>query len=188
MVPRPTRTVPEPPPEPVRPINPADFRARLVDDEDPLFMSLLLVFTLIAGTFVFWVEITPPPERQDLAAVDVAADLVVEHKIEQVVIQDPNQVAVTKPDAPKPAERPTEVASSTKASNPAQPTQDSVVKKSALLQLIGSSGDVASGDVVNDILGDDNASVAKLDDALNGVSGGQLARGQNIGMTGGSGG
>ena len=63
-----------------------------------------------------------------------------------------------------------------------------MVKKLVLLQLIGSSGDVASGDVVNDILGDDNASVAKLDNALNGVSGVQLASGQNIGMKGGSGG
>lgn len=183
------------PPEPVRSINPADFRPRFIDDEDPLFLGLLGVFTLIASAFMVWVWVTPAPDHLDLEDVDAAVDLVIDREIEQIVVQDP-----TKPgdqdqpkDPDKPAEKPAETsASSTPSKTPGAPsdvpTQASVVKKSLLLQMIGTSGDAASGDAASDLLGDESANVARLDAALAGVSGVQQASGTNVGIKSGSGG
>lgn len=180
------------PPEPIRSINPADFRAKLFDDEDPLFLGLLGVFTVVAAAFMTWVYISPKPERLDLDHLDDVVDLVVEKKIEQVEI--PDVVDSTKPavDTKKPedtakATRTDAPPSKAPASNDV-PTTESVVKKSLLLQMLGTTGDASSSDAAADLLGDESANVARLDAALAGVSGVQQANGANIGVRSGSGG
>lgn len=175
------------PPEPVRPVTAADFRSHILDEDDPLFLGLLGVFTVVAAAFMLYVYITPVVERVDLDAIDEAASLVVEKKIEKIELVDPNAV----PDQPaeKPAEKPVEKAEkpAPKPAEEAAPTADSVKKKSIFLQMIGTNGD-ASG-AADDILGDDNAAMAGLDSALNGVSGVQEANANNVGlMNGGKGG
>jgi hypothetical protein len=178
------------PPEPVRQIiNASDFRPRFFDDEDPLFMGLLAVFSLIASGFMAWVWTTPLPEVNELAMVADALDLVVEDKIEQVVIEEQvDQGAAEKPVEKKPEKTAETKSEDTKSEKPAgEPTKESVAKKSMLLQMIGTAGRT-DGTAVDDIIGDEGASMAGLDKALAGVSGVQEANAGNVGVKGGQGG
>ncbi|MES2638242.1 MAG: AgmX/PglI C-terminal domain-containing protein [Myxococcota bacterium] len=172
------------PPEPVRAVTAADFRPRLLDEDDPLFHGLLGVFSLVAAAFMAWVYTTPPREYVDLDALKDALTLVVERKIEAVeLVQDvpvPGDEGV-KPEekADKPAEK--KPAADNSPDTPSPPSKDSVAKKSLLLQMIGTSGNANGSDVVADILGDDGAAMAGLDRALAGVSGVEQADAGNVG-------
>jgi hypothetical protein len=172
------------PPEPIRAVSAADFRPKLFDDDDPLFQGLLGVFSLIAAAFMAWVYTSEPSDHLDLADLDDATDLVVERKIEQVELVDPNAQSET----------PTETKQETKKEQPKEAKAESsadqtakapIERKSLLLQVIGTSGD-AGGDAVADLIGDDAASMAGLDAALSGVSGVQLADASNVGARSGS--
>lgn len=179
-----------PPPEPMRAINPADFRPRLVDEDDALFLALLGVFWVIGSTLAVWAWITPVPDRLDLDAVDDAVALVVDQKIEKVVLPDTPTEQTT--DQGKKPEDTSKAAASTKATDakpdrpPGPASIEQVTRKSALLQALGTDGD--AGGAASDFLGDESAQRIALDAALNGVSGAQMATNQNIGMKGGGGG
>lgn len=182
-----------PPPEPIRQVSAADFKPKMFDGDDPLFHGLLGVFTLIASTFMVWVWTTPLPEQSPEDLIEDATALVVERRIEAIV--EPQEVEVAddevddKPEQKK-DEKPTEETKTEDAPKeqaaPAQKqevSRDSVAKKSLLIQMLGSAGATggASG-AVADIIGDDSASMAGLDQALAGVSGAQAAQ---SGATGG---
>lgn len=173
------------PPEPIRQVSPSDFRARIFDDDDPLFHGLLGVFTVIAASFVLWVATTPLPERLDLDAVAAARDLVVVDKVEKIVIEmdalDDKPADEKKPDEKKPDEK-----AESKPTEPAKATVDSVKKQSLLLQQIGTAGDTSNSNAVNDILGDDAAAMAGLDKALTGVNGVESASATSVGVKAGS--
>lgn len=176
------------PPEPVRAVSAADFRPRLLDEDDPLFHGLLGVFSLVAAAFMAWVYTTPPREHLDLDALKDALSLVVERKIEKIVIVNDlpaADVAGPKPEAKvdKPVEK--EAKAATPEAAPQAASKDSVAKKSLLLQMIGTSGNANGSDVVADILGDDAASMAGLDRALAGVSGVEQADAGNVGVKSG---
>jgi hypothetical protein len=170
------------PPEPIRTVTAADFRPRLFDEDDPLFLGLLGVFTVIATAIMAWVIWTPLPERLDLDLVQDASDLVVEKKIEQVQIEQPKLDAPAeekkteekKPTEEKPAE----------AVEKAPVSAESVAKKSLALQMLGTYGD-ADG-AAKDILGDGDAASRSLDEALNGVSGVETASQAGSGLKSGS--
>ncbi|MFZ5475781.1 MAG: AgmX/PglI C-terminal domain-containing protein [Myxococcota bacterium] len=175
------------PPEPVRQVTAADFRPRMFDDEDPLFMGLLAVFSLIASGFMAWVWTTPLPEVNELAMVEDALDLVVEEKIEQVVIQEKIEQGPTeKPEEKKEAPKEEAKQEQTSTEKP-EPTKESVAKKSLLLQVIGTAGSTDGANAVDDMLGDEGASMAGLDKALAGVSGVEQANAGNVGVKQGSG-
>jgi hypothetical protein len=176
------------PPEPARAPTAADFRPRLFSDDDPLFQGLLGVFSVIAAAFMVWVYTTPPREHVDLDAIDDALDLVVEHKIEQVVIADekPIDAPAPKDEAKKPEAKPEDKPAPKSDQPESPPTKESVEKKSMLLQLIGTVGNAQGDDVVNDILGDESAIQGQLDKALNGVNGVQQADATNIAAKSGS--
>jgi hypothetical protein len=178
------------PPEPVRQINPSDFKPKMFDDEDPLFMGLLAVFSLVASGFMAWVWTTPLPEVNELAMLQDALDLVVEDKIEQIVIEEKqaDQGPAEKVEEKKPEKAETK-AEDTKTDKPSEaPTKESVAKKSMLLQMIGTAGSTDGRSAVDDIIGDEGASMAGLDKALAGVSGVQEANAGNVGVKGGQGG
>ncbi|MDP2306380.1 MAG: AgmX/PglI C-terminal domain-containing protein [Pseudomonadota bacterium] len=176
------------PPEPVRAVSAADFRPRLLDEDDPLFHGLLGVFSLVAAAFMAWVYTTPPREHVDLDALKDALSLVVERKIDKIEIVQ--AVPTTEAEGPKPevkADKPVEKEpkADTRPDTPQPASKDSVAKKSLLLQMIGTSGNANGNDVVADILGDDAASMAGLDRALAGVSGVEQADAGNVGVKSG---
>jgi hypothetical protein len=175
------------PPEPVRAVSAADFRPRLLDEDDPLFHGLLGVFSLVAAAFMTWVYTTPVRERVDLDSLEDAVAIVVEKKPDKVIIKDPNEVLVadTTPEK-KPEKKPEEKAETTQTSQKdTAPSKESVAKKSLLIQMIGSTGNTG-GDAVADLLGDETASMAGLDRALMGVSGVREATAGTLGAKSGS--
>ncbi len=177
------------PPEPVRAVSAADFRPRLLDDEDPLFHGLLGVFSLVAAAFMVWVYTTPPREHVDLDALKDALDLVVERKIDKVEIVQEVAAEAEGPAAEEKAEKVADKSSEKAESKPQAdqpPSKESVQKKSLLLQMIGTSGNANGSDVVTDILGDDGAAMAGLDAALSGVNGVQQADASNTGIKAGA--
>ncbi|MDP2317272.1 MAG: AgmX/PglI C-terminal domain-containing protein [Pseudomonadota bacterium] len=176
------------PPEPVRAVSAADFRPRLLDEDDPLFHGLLGVFSLIAAAFMAWVYTTPPREHVDLDALKDALDLVVERKIDKIVVIE--EAPAEDAEGPKPdkkEEKSTEKTekAETKPANPQPASKESVAKKSLLLQMIGTNGNANGDNAVTDILGDDAASMAGLDRALAGVSGVEQADAGNMGVKSG---
>jgi hypothetical protein len=173
-----------PPPEPLRAASAADFRPRLFDEDDPLFLGLLGLFSVVAAALMVFVYFTPMPERLDTDALEDAVDLVVEKQIEQVKLQDPNQVPEAKAEEKKPEakdEKKAEAAAEKAAPKPAD--AESVTKKSLLLQMLGTAGE-GEGDAAN-IIGDD-VGMQSVDEALNGVSGVQAAQAGDGGIKGGS--
>ena len=172
------------PPEPVRPISPADFRRPMLDDEDPLFLGLLGVFSVIAVAFMLYVYTTPRVENEAVPDLDELSKLMKTEPIpiEVKVVEDKpgeDKKVVKDESKPKPAE--------TSGAKPeSAPSTESVAKKSLLLQMFGT---VANGEgTAADLIGDDAAQAA-LDAALNGVSGAQQASAGDLGIkTGGKGG
>lgn len=174
------------PPEPVRAVSAADFRPRMFNDDDPLFLGLLGVFNFIAVAFNLWVYLSPVPEDNALDHVDAALDLLVERKVEKIVIPEQTNLDQTK------AETKTETKADSKKDDSSQkpeekpaPTAESVAKKSVLLQMLGTTGAANSDQVANDILGDAQAQKGSLDAALDGVGKVEAASADNLGLRGG---
>jgi hypothetical protein len=170
------------PPEPVRQVSPADFRPRIIDEDDPLFMGLISVFGLIAFGFMTWVQFAEMPQELDLDHIDDAINLVVEAPIPQVELKDPNADKGDKEEK-KPEKKPekdnkTETKPQDTTSAPPKP----VAQRSLLLQQLGTMGSTDSPNSVNNLLGDDAASMAGLDAALQGVTGAQSATASNLAL------
>jgi len=175
------------PPEPVRPISPADFRRPMMDDDDPLFLGLLGVFSVIAAVFMLYVYTAPRNEREEVD-IETIRDLIRAEPVPVVEAKPDEGVgAETKPEK-KPEAKPTEPKPDAGASSgtASAPSEDSVAKKSLLLQMFGTN---ANGEgQAADIIGA-GANDAALDQALAGVSGAQQANAGDIGVkTGGAGG
>ncbi len=178
------------PPEPVRAVSAADFRPRMFNDDDPLFLGLLGVFNFIAVAFNLWVYLSPVPEDNALDHVDAALDLLVERKVEKITIVEQTKLDQTK------AETKTETKADTKKDDSSEkpeakpePTAESVAKKSVLLQMLGTTGAANSDQVANDLLGDAQAQKGSLDAALDGVGKVEAASADNLGLrSGGQGG
>ncbi len=180
------------PPEPVRAVSAADFRPKIFNDDDPLFLGLLGVFNLIAVAFQVWVFLTPVPEENALDHVDDALDLLVERKPEKIIIKDNNAIDQTKAETKKPEAKTEAKKDDDGAPKPEakpEPTAESVAKKSVLLQMLGTTGAANSDQVANDILGDAQAQKGSLDSALEGVGKVEAASADNLGLkSGGQGG
>lgn len=147
----------EAPPAPARPVLPGDFRARVVEEEDPLFHGLLAVFTTVAAGFMAWVWTTPLPERAEIDEIEGFADLLAHLEPIPLVLPPPADRAAPSPAAPAPpTPGPRTRPSPTRAAGPTDPppTLESVRARSRLLQVL--TGDDDRGDdVVRRLLGDD---------------------------------
>ncbi|MFZ5475780.1 MAG: AgmX/PglI C-terminal domain-containing protein [Myxococcota bacterium] len=89
------------PPEPLRR---ADFRATLIDEDDPLFLGLLGALTACATVFCAWVWSTPLPERSGHEEVTRATDAL--RDLPPIVVDLPVPEPDTSPVAPAPRPRP----------------------------------------------------------------------------------
>lgn len=175
------------PPEPVRAVTAADFKPRMFNDDDPLFLGLLGVFNLIAVLFYVAILVHPPVEDNALDHIDRALDLVVD-KVEQIQIEETKPLIEDKGTEDKKVEDKKPAAKSEDAAPSAKPapTADSVARKSLLLQMLGTTGE-GSDQIASDILGDQAAMSGKLDSALSGVNGTEMASADSVGLMKGSG-
>ncbi len=173
------------PPEPVRPVTAADFRTHFLDEEDPLFLGLVGVFTVLAAAFMLYVYVTPVVERVDVNVIAAAADLVVTASLDRPFLPDPDvtvEAPVVTPTA-KPESAPIAEAAAVPVNRPT-PTVDSVTERSLLLQVLGTAGNGPGQ--ADDVLGDDAAAMAGLNQALNGITGVQVATANDLRLPVGS--
>lgn len=173
------------PPEPVRAVSPADFRPRLFNDDDPLFLGLTGVFNGIAFLFYIAVMLAPPVEDNGMEAAKEFFSRPKEPEAEVITIKAPDQgnTEQKKPDTTKQADKKDNGAPKPKSA----PSAESVTQKSLALQLFGTTG-MGSDQQAADILGDQAAIAGRLDAAMNGVTGAEVASAGSLGLMSGSGG
>ncbi|HND29287.1 MAG TPA: AgmX/PglI C-terminal domain-containing protein, partial [Myxococcota bacterium] len=171
------------PPEPMKVAAPADSKASWLDEDDPVFLGLMMVFSFFAGVFMLWVQLTPVQEVDELAMVEAAADLVVDTiaippEATEEVVEDQGKVETKK--AETKSSKSTDIQPKAASSS-----RESVASRSLLIQALGAGG---AGAGISGLLDDDDASAANLAEAMNGASGVESATAANIGVRGGSGG
>jgi len=175
------------PPEPIRALSAADFRPRFFNDDDPLFLGLLGVFNMIAVLFYVVILLSPPIEENALDQVEDALALIVDR------VQLPPPVVENIPEPGKEADKPEVKKEGPKADDAppapkAKATAEDVVQNSVTLQALGTNG-LGTDEFVDNILGNEQAQAGELSSALDGVSGVQMATGDNFGLKqGGKGG
>jgi hypothetical protein len=189
------------PPESARMVNRQDFRPMLFDEDDPVFIGTLSVFTAMAAVLMIYVwntdpseitsleeipdrfvEIIQPPDREDKPEVEVEK---IESGESKEVEKEEEKVEEKK------VEKKPETAKEKEAAAAAETAKkrDDMMKKSKLLAaLIGTRGDTKSNGMVEDLFADSDASIGSIQDALQNVDGIEVATSDNLGVKkGGSG-
>jgi hypothetical protein len=194
------------PPESARMVNRQDFRPRLFDEDDPVFIGTLSVFMAMAAVLLIYVWNTDPVETTTLAEIPDRFVQIIQPKDEQPDKPDPvveEKVLETADGKPADKEKVEEEkkkipekkpqTEAEKAAAEAAKTarkRDDMMKKSKLLAaLIGTRGSTKSDGTVEDLFADSDASIGSIQDALQNVDGVGIATSANMGVKkGGSGG
>jgi len=191
------------PPESARMVNRQDFRPMLFDEDDPVFIGTLSVFTAMAAVLMIYVWNTDPTEITSLEEIpDRFVEIiqqaerkekpeVEEQKLEATESKEveKEEEEKEKPDK-KPVKKPeTPEEKAAKAAAEKAKKRDDMMKKSKLLAaLIGTRGDTKSNGMVEDLFADSDASIGSIQDALQNVDGIEIATSDNLGVKkGGSG-
>ena len=155
------------PPESARAVTASDFRPRLVDNDDPLFLGLLGIFSAVAAASIVWMLTTEVKEKEPNAALigrvfEIKAPVKEEpeDKAEQPKEEAPAE------EAKKPAEEAPAEAAAVAAveAAPAAPKTAADGAKAAQ-DLLDSLGIVASGSA-GDATGPATASASELGDLI----------------------
>ncbi|MEC8193074.1 MAG: AgmX/PglI C-terminal domain-containing protein [Myxococcota bacterium] len=189
------------PPESARMVNRQDFRPKLFDEDDPVFVGALSVCLAMAAVLMIWAWNTPPVETTSLEEIPdrfveiiKAPDEPDEPEVVEQAIENPDAKPVEteekKPEEKKPEKKP-ETAKEKEAAEAAAKAKkrEDVMKKSKLLAaLIGTRGDTKSSGTVEDLFADSDASIGSIQDALQTAGGVEVATADNLGVKkGGSG-
>jgi outer membrane biosynthesis protein TonB len=191
------------PPESARMVNRQDFRPRLFDEDDPVFIGSLSVFLAMGAVLMIFAWNTDPLETVSLEEVpdrfvqiikpaeEPEKPVVEEQKVE---VQDGTPVKkeekVEKAKEKKPEKKPVSVKEKKQAEAARKAAKrDDMMKKSKLLTaLIGTRGETNSNSTVEDLFADSDASIGSIQDALQNVDGVGIATSDNLGVKkGGSG-
>lgn len=191
-----------PPVKAVKPIKAMDFRPRLIDDDDPVFLGFLAIWSALALVLTVWVWNSEKPEYSLDELPDRFAKIVMEPKpeppppepLEDLTEEvDPNleaesteTVAQPKPEPRKP--RPKSDEDPGKAAKDMQDTKDNLEKSSKLLaKILATTGDNSRG-MVADMWSDEDKGLSNIDAALAEKSGGLTTDASDPGIREGAGG
>lgn len=192
--------VPPPPVQAVKPMEAMDFRPRLLEDDDPVFLGFTAVFTALAAVLVVWVWNAPPPAE---LTIDEIPD-----RFTQLVLDPPEPIDTPEVEAEVKAQDPNQrskaqeeqAASEAKGSKgDGQPqtavqqaqrraeAKQEVLSKSLLLKMLVTRGESSSGQVAQDLWSDGDAGLSDFDAVLQEVGGVEVATADNQGQRGGVG-
>lgn len=173
-----------------------DFRPRLLDDEDPVFLGFLGLFSAVAGALMAYVFSTEPvelvtagqiPDRfaEVFLAPSVPADpapppetIEVEHGtvVRRETVEPEAQVVQREPASPA------EAAAAAAAAAVAR--REEVIEQSRLLAaLIGTPGETSSDMRIQDLLSDKDLRLGSVREALKGVGGVAVATEEALGAS-----
>lgn len=187
------------PPESARKIARQDFRPKLLDEDDPVFLGFLALWTAVAAVLMIYVYNTEPVESVSMDEIpdrfvtviqtpdeappppdEIEPKVDPDAKGEMIEKDEPSEAAEPK-EAKEPKSREEKVA----AAERKEQKRAEAMQKSALLQaLIGTRGDANNGQMVQDVFADGDANLKDLDEALQGVDGATAATEDNIAMRG----
>jgi len=192
-----------PPPEPLKAVK-QDFRPRLIEDDDPVFLGFLALWTAMAAVMMMIVWNTEPVEKRGLDSIpDRFVELALqppkddppdlddiendeESDLVRKVEKKESQEAGDQEDAIAAAEAIAEdqnVDQETREAAREEAAREQVLQESSLLAaLIGTTGEANNGNKVNDLFAEDDWGGQNLDSALQGVSGTQVATTANVGV------
>jgi outer membrane biosynthesis protein TonB len=186
------------PPESARKISRQDFRPKLLDEDDPVFLGFLALWTAVAAVLMIYVYNTEPVES---VSMDEIPDRF-------VTVMQPAEEAPPPPEDTEPSVDPDaqgeQVDKKEKAEDKAEPKEvkepetkeekvaaaerkeekrAEALQKSQLLQaLIGTRGENNSGQTVSDVFADGDANLKDLGEALQGVDGASAATEDDVAM------
>ncbi|MBX2800302.1 MAG: AgmX/PglI C-terminal domain-containing protein [Myxococcales bacterium] len=166
--------LPPPPAQALRPIQQMDFRPRLLEEDDPVFLGFLAIWSALATVLVIWVWNTPVrefaledlPDRFAKVIIPEAPEPVVEPEIDENMDgtevdrqeeepQDDGAADVAE------VEQVTEV-EQVKAE---QQRKEEIVQESALLKILATTGE-SSGGVVENLWSPEEQGLGDIDAAL----------------------
>jgi hypothetical protein len=191
--------VPPPPVQAVRPMEAMDFRPRLIEEDDPLFLGFLAVWSALGAVLLVWVITAEPPEitAQDVPDRFVRMVLPKEDKppTEDPKLQDDDGLAQVseKREESKAPKEPAPDAGEKKGpeskideARRKEKLQQEVASQSAFLQLIGTRGE--SSMQTSGFWSEADGSASDLDAVVSGVGGVKVADGTETGPRTGTGG
>lgn len=190
------------PPESARKIARQDFRPKLLDEDDPIFLGFLALWSAVAVVLMIYVYTTDPMESVTMdkipdrfVTIIKAADEV-EPPPEIKPEEDPNlrseqlkkeEAEKSKEKAEEPKKKGPQTDQEKKidaAEQRERKRQDALVKSKLLAGLIGTRGENNSGQTVADVFAENDGSIQSLEEALKNVDGAGVASDTNVGMRG----
>lgn len=190
------------PPESARRVTRHDFRPRLMDEDDPIFLGLLSLWSTVGAVMLVYAYNTEPIDTISIEDLpDRFVNIVIPEKAETppevLEVEDGPEVEKTeakkeekkeekKEDKPPPPKNEKERREN--ESRRLEKKRDDLTKKSAVLALIGTRGANNSGSTVADVFGDSDSALGDLDEALDGVTTAEVADGDPDGLKGAKGG
>lgn len=185
-----------PPEQAVKPLAAMDFRPRLMEDEDPVLMGFLALFTGLAAVLLIWVWNAPPPPEITIDEIpDRFAQVLEPPEVQdtpevevETQIEDPNQrqKAEPEPDSEPVPQPSTEPRSDVDRARAAQQAAAEVGERSLMIKMLTTAGENGSGSA-QDLWGSDDGTLDDLDAALAEVGGVEVATSAPEGQRGGSG-
>lgn len=178
-----------PPIKAVTPIQQMDFRPRLIEEDDPVFLGFLGIWTALGIVLAIWVWQTEPKQY--------TLDDVPERFV-KIIVDEPPPVPIV---VPQPEDVGKEVAKEAdnskskgaKSAGPpaktdAQSKSDMIAKSALLMKLIGTKGE-SKGGVVENLWSDDEQGLGDIDKALGDAGGatGDAAQATRVVGAGGTG-
>lgn len=183
------------PPESVRMANRQDFRPKLLDEDDPIFIGTMSVFIALAVVLMIYVWNTEPVDSVDLEAYqDRFIEMVLEaaeqtQEEEQVKVdvesddaesEQVDEVEEEKEEVDRKPETEEEQEMAEAARQEAK--KEDVLNNSKLLAaIIGTRGETSSDGQVEDLFADSDGNISNLEDALQHVTGVEVATSDALG-------
>jgi hypothetical protein len=165
-----------PPVQAVKAIQAMDFRPRLLDDDDPVFLGFLAIWSALALVLVIWVWNTEPREFTLEDIPDRFAMIIVDEKppeeIEIEIDEEMDGTAINR-EVEKKAEGKASDKDPSEAEQVKQQEErkDDLIKASPLLlKILGTTGESTAG-VVENLWSDEEQGLGDIDKALQETSG-----------------
>ncbi|HHO53559.1 MAG TPA: AgmX/PglI C-terminal domain-containing protein [Deltaproteobacteria bacterium] len=165
--------LPPPPAHALKPIQQMDFRPRLLEDDDPVFLGFLAIWSALAMVLVIWVWNTEPREYTLEDIPDRFAKVLVPEKKEPVVEPELEETEGTEierevdNDAVAEVNEQVEEAPRTEVEEiqVEQERKDQMVQTSALLKVLASTGE-STGGIVENLWSSEDQGLGDIDKAL----------------------
>ena len=180
-----------PPVQAVKAIQQMDFRPRMLEDDDPVFLGFLAIWSALAFVLVVWVWNTEPREFMLDDIPDRFARIIVKDKepvIDPIEIEDMEGTAIEREvekeasDSEPSDARPESEAEKVKAE---KEKQDDLIQASPLLlKILGTTGESSAG-VVENLWTAEEQGLGDIDKALQETSGVTLSA-KDAGLRGGN--